>query len=115
MPAASAAPMTAPSEVPTMWLGVRPACSNARKAPAWASALAPPPESTRTTLLTAPLVIAPFHDPIRAPLRRPLVAPLFVRRFGHDRRDTRGIPVLVQRDVGDVARIRVAAVARQHV
>src|SRR6266511_1781106 len=115
IPAARAAPTTAPMEVATMWLGMRPACSSALKAPACASALAPPPDKTSTTLLTPALVVAAFHDPLRATLRGAVVAALLVRGLGDNRRDFRRATVLVQRDVGDIARIRVAPVGRQHV
>src|SRR6266542_2202768 len=99
IPAARAAPTTAPMDVAMMWLGTRLACSSARNAPACASALAPPPDRTRTTLLTPPL----------------LVAPLFIRRLRHDRRDFRRPAVLVERDVGDVTRIGVTLVPGQHI
>src|SRR2546425_8563466 len=115
IPAARAAPTTAPMDVATMWLGMRSACSNARKAPACASAFAPPPDKTSTTLLTPALVVAAFHDPLRAPLGGAVVAALLIRGLGDDRRDFRRATVLIQRDVGHVARIRVSLVSRQHV
>src|SRR5438105_15935331 len=102
-------------EVATIWLGRRSACSRARKAPAWARAFAPPPDNTSTTLLTPALIVAAFHHPVRAALGGTVVPALLVGRLGHDRRDFGGAAVLVQRDVGDVARIRVPDVSRQHV
>src|SRR6266487_145009 len=113
IPAARAAPTTAPMDVAMMWLGTRFACSSARNAPACASALAPPPDRTRTTLLTPPLVVAPFHHPVGAALRGAVVAPLFIRRLRHDRRDFRRPAVLVERDVGDVTRIGVTLLPGQ--
>src|SRR6266545_46078 len=115
IPDARAAPTTAPMDVATMWLGMSSACSRARKAPACASAFAPPPDKTRTTLLTPALFVTAFHHPLRAALRGAVVAALLVRGLGDDRRDLRRAAVLVQRDVGHIARIRVAPVARQHV
>src|SRR5216110_984498 len=114
-PAARAAPTTAPMEVATMWLGMSSACSRALKAPACASAFAPPPDRTSTTLLTPALVVAAFHHPFRATLRGAVVAALLVGGLGDDRRDLRRAAVFVQRDVGDIARIRVSLVSRQHV
>src|SRR5437879_8057232 len=98
-----------------MWLGIRSACSSALKAPACASAFAPPPDKTSTTLLTPALVVAAFHHPFRPPFGRPIVAPFLVRSLGHDRLDFRRPAVLVERDVRDIARIRMPLVARQHV
>src|SRR2546428_4813436 len=115
IPAARAAPTTAPMDVATMWLGMRSACSNARKAPACASAFAPPPDNTSTTLLTPALFVTAFHHAFRAPLGGTIVAPLLVGSLGNDRIDFRRPAVLVERDVGDVARIRVPPLARQHV
>src|SRR5437867_8550072 len=115
IPAARAAPTTAPIDVATIWLGTRLACSRARKAPACASAFAPPPDNTKTTLLTPALIVAAFHHPLGAPLRGPVVAPLLVRSLGHDRRNFGGTAVLVERDVRDVTGVGVAAVTRQHV
>src|ERR1044072_2421702 len=90
MPAPSAAPTTAPIDVAMMWLGTRFSCSNARKAPACARAFAPPPDNTRTTLFTAPLIVAAFHHAVRAALRRPVVTPLLVGSLGQNRRAARG-------------------------
>src|SRR5882672_7084205 len=115
VPAPRAAPTTAPMDVATMWLGTRFACSSARNAPACASALAPPPDNTRTTLLTSPLVVAAFHHPGRAALRGAVVAPLFIRSLGHDRSDLRRPAVLVERYVGDVTRVRMTLLAADHV
>src|SRR5207245_7347080 len=57
-------------------------------------------------------VVAPVHHPARAPFGRSLEAPLLVRRLGHDRRN-RGRPaVVVERDVGHVARVGMPALAR---
>src|SRR5438105_12952214 len=102
-------------EVATIWLGRRSACSRARKAPAWARAFPPPPGNPRTTLPTPALIVAAFHHPVRAALGGTVVAAFLVGRLGHDRRDFGGAAVLVQRDVGNVARIRVPDVSRQHV
>src|ERR1044071_8133038 len=100
MPAPSAAPTTAPIDVAMMWLGTRFSCSNARKAPACARAFAPPPDNTRTTLFTAPLIVAAFHHAVRAALRRPVVAPLLVGSLGQNRRHVPRAGLLGQRDVG---------------
>src|SRR2546425_3060440 len=85
-PAASAAPMTAPIDVPTMWEGRRPASRRAFQAPAWARLFAPPPPKTATTLLTGARVVSPIHHSTGAPLGGPVVPSLLVRRLGHDRR-----------------------------
>src|SRR5438132_8976231 len=154
-PAASAAPITAPMDVATMWVSSPPASQMAFQAPTWAMALAPPPEKTATTRtatppnaevgtrnaeqnwkvvpleLPAPVppsafrvprfsfprsrIVSPIHHPARAPFRRSLEAPLLVRGLGHDRRDLCRPAVVVQRDVGDVARIRMSPLAREHV
>src|SRR2546426_2921754 len=53
-------------DVATIWLGIRFACSSALKAPACASAFAPPPDKTSTTLLTPALLVAAFHHPLRS-------------------------------------------------
>src|SRR2546428_1931331 len=115
IPAPRAAPTTAPMDVATIWLGIRFACSSALKAPACASAFAPPPDKTSTTLLTPALLVAAFHHPLRAPLGGAVVAALLIRGLGDDRRDFRRATVLVQRDVGHVARIRVSLISGQHV
>src|ERR1051325_6599467 len=115
MPAPSAAPTTAPIDVAMMWLGTRFSCSNARKAPACARAFAPPPDNTRTTLFTAPLIVSAFHHAVRAALRRPVVTPLLVGRLGHNPRHVPGAAGVGGGDVGHVARVRMPPVARQHV
>src|SRR5467141_2583701 len=102
-------------EVATTWLGRRSACSRALKAPACARAFAPPPDKTSTTLLTPPLIVSPLHHSIGPQFRGPIITALLVGSLGHDRRDFRRAAVLVQRDVGDVARIRVSYVSPQHV
>src|SRR6058998_827901 len=60
-PAASAAPITAPRDVATMWVTSPPASRIAFQAPTWAMAFAPPPEKTATTLTTPP----PPHPLVR--------------------------------------------------
>src|SRR2546428_2739136 len=63
---------------------------------------------------SCPRIVSPIHHPARAPFGCSLEAPLLVRRLGHDRRD-RGRPaVVVERDVGHVARIRLPPLAREH-
>src|SRR3989442_10658757 len=64
--------------------------------------------------LTGSSVVSPVHDPARAPFRRSLEAPLLVRRLGHDRRDRGGPAVVVERDVGHVARVGMPPLAREH-
>src|SRR6266704_1424027 len=107
-PAAKAAPTTAPIEVPTTWEGVRPASSSALQAPAWANDLAPPPPKTATTLLSGTSVVPAIHHPTRAPFGRPVIPPLLVRRLRHDRRHGGRHAQVVERHVGDVARVGVA-------
>src|ERR1044072_6494147 len=106
MPAPSAAPTTAPIDVAMMWLGTRFSCSNARKAPACARAFAPPPANTRTTLFTAPLIVSACQHAVSAALRRTVVTSALVASLGQKRRHVRGPAVLVERDVGHVARVR---------
>src|SRR3989442_1858952 len=63
---------------------------------------------------SCPRIVSPIHHPARAPFGCSLEAPLLVRRLGHDRRD-RGRPALVvERDVGHVARIRIPPLAPEH-
>src|SRR5690349_4613561 len=98
-----------------MRAGASPRSASARKAPTAASALAPPPERTSTTLmgdclLPLPLVVPPLHHPVGAALRGPLVAALLVRGFGSDRRHLDRHAVIVERHVGHVTGIGVAAI-----
>src|SRR2546422_8360474 len=60
-------------------------------------------------------IVSPIHHPARAPFRRPLIPPLLVGRLGHDRRDRGGPAVVVERDVGHVARVGMPPLAREHV
>src|SRR6266571_1732105 len=60
-------------------------------------------------------VVSPIHHPTRAPFGRSLEAPLLVRRLGHDRRDRGGPAVVVERDVGHVARVGMPPLAREYV
>src|SRR5690349_14559456 len=77
MPAASAAPTTAPIDVPTMCEGVRPFSRSAFQAPTWARDFTPPPEKTATTLLATALIEPVLRDAVGPALHGPLVAALF--------------------------------------
>src|SRR5690242_21097209 len=98
-----------------MWEGRRPASRRAFQAPAWARLFAPPPPKTATTLFTGARVVPPVHHPAGPPLGGPVVAPLLIGRLGHDRRHFARDTRVVERHVGDVARVGVALLPRQHV
>src|SRR5437667_12158226 len=55
--------------------------------------------------LTGSGVISAVHHPAGSPFGRSLEASLLIRRLGHDRRDLCRPAVVVERDVGDVARV----------
>src|SRR2546427_7494705 len=114
-PAASAAPTTAPNDVPTIATTSCPASMIARQAPTQAKALAPPPLNTATTLLTAALVVSPVHHSAGSSLRRPVIAALLVGRLGKDRRHLGGHAVVVERDVGEITRVGVTLLAGERV
>src|SRR5712691_4889775 len=114
-PAASAAPTTAPKDVPTIATTSWPASTIARQAPTQAKALAPPPLNTATTLLTAALVVSPIHHSAGSSLRRAVIAPLLVGRLGDDRRHLGGHAVVVERDVGEIAGVGVAFLAGERI
>src|SRR2546427_6320550 len=114
-PAASAAPTTAPNDVPTIPTTSCPASMIARQAPTQAKALAPPPLNTATTLLTAALVVSPVHHSAGSSLRRPVIAALLVGRLGKDRRHLGGHAVVVERDVGEITRVGVTLLAGERV
>src|SRR5213075_535377 len=97
-----------------MWPGTMFACSSARKAPTWPNAFAPPPDNTSTTLFTPALIVAPLHHPIRAALGGPVVAAFLVGSLGNDLLHFRRPAILIECHVRDIAGIRVAGLARQH-
>src|SRR6266545_5437963 len=82
----------------------------------------PPPSIPQSTIRNPQLMslsrsrrVPAIHHPGCAPLGRAVEAPLLVGGLGHNRRDRGRHARVVEGDVGDVARVGVVLLAREHV